>query len=124
MVVAVSRYHRQEEARHLAFARTLLPEEWARTSWHDRFAVRYIAPLVVRQMFEMMVHPGVYEVVGLPGWSTWRAANRTPTRVALRHRATRPVLAALLDGGVLREGRIPAAWRHLCAVDHNGQPES
>src|SRR5438309_196266 len=32
---AVNRYHRQEEARHLAFARMLLPEVWARAGWFE-----------------------------------------------------------------------------------------
>jgi hypothetical protein len=121
-VVAVSRYHRQEEARHLAFARTVLPEHWASATWHDRFAVRHIAPLLVRQMFDMMVHPGVYETVGLPAWSTWKAANQSPGRVALRYQATRPVLAAMVDTGVLKPGRIPRGWCSLCGVDKGGQP--
>ena len=29
MIKSVSKYHRQEEARHLAFARMLFPEQWA-----------------------------------------------------------------------------------------------
>ena len=118
----VNRYHRQEEARHLSFARTILPELWADATWHDRFAVRFIAPLVIKGMFETIVHPGVYAAAGLPTWQTWKAANQTPQRVAIRHDATRPVLKALLDGGVLKAGRIPKAWRDLCGVDRKGSP--
>ena len=118
----VNRYHRQEEARHLAFARTVLPEEWSRASWTDRFAVRHIAPLVIRDMFRLLVHPGVYETVGLPGWATWRAANRSPDRVALRHEATRPVLDAMLQAEVVAPGRVPRGWRQLCGVDADGAP--
>src|SRR5437588_6761165 len=44
-VAAVSRYHRQEEARHLAFARTTVGEHYRNTTWTDRFAVRHIVPL-------------------------------------------------------------------------------
>lgn len=121
-IVSVNRYHRQEEARHLAFARTVLPEHWALASWDDRFAVRHIAPVVIKGMFGLIVHPGVYEVVGLPGWKTWRAANANPIRVALRHEATRPVLSAMIDAGVLKPGRIPSRWRDLCGVDAAGQP--
>jgi P-aminobenzoate N-oxygenase AurF len=116
----VNRYHRQEEARHLAFARTVLPEEWHRASWTDRFAVRHVAPLVIRDMFRLLVHPGVYETVGLPGWATWRAANRSPERVALRHEATRPVLEAMLQAEVVTPGRVPRGWRDLCGVDAEG----
>jgi hypothetical protein len=121
-VVAVSRYHRQEEARHLAFARSTLPEHWAKATWHDRFAVRYIAPLLVRQMFDMMVHPGVYATVGLPTWATWKAANQTDGRAELRRAAARPVLAAMVDTGVLAPGRIPKGWRRLCGVNRRGTP--
>jgi hypothetical protein len=114
----------QKEARHLAFARTVLPEHWASARWHDRFAVHRIAPVVIQGMFEMMVHPGVYRTVGLPGWKTWRAANRTPQRVALRHEAARSVLGALLNAGVMRAGHIPRGWRRLCGVDAAGVPSA
>jgi hypothetical protein len=121
-IVSVNRYHRQEEARHLAFARVILPEIWEGARGDDRVAVRHLAPRLIHLIFMMLVHPGVYRTVGLPGWSTWWAANRTQQRVALRHTATRPVLASLIDAGVLQRGRIPRAWRQLCGVDRVGQP--
>src|SRR5213078_1730618 len=98
-------YHRAEEARHLAFARATLADQFAKASWTDRFAVRHVAPLVIGDMFRFLVHPGVYEAAGLPGWKTWKAANATPERVAVRHEATRPVLGALLDAGIVKPGR-------------------
>ncbi len=119
-LVQVNLYHRQEEARHLAFARTVLPEHWARSDWTDRFAVRHLAPWVVRAMFDLIVHPGVYQAAGLPRWGTWWAANRTPERVTLRVEATRPVLGAVLDAGIFRRGRVPGGWRRLCQVDTGG----
>jgi hypothetical protein len=118
----VNRYHRQEEARHLAFARVVLPEAWQRANRIDRFAVQRIAPLVIGGMFDTLVHPGVYETVGLPGWSTWKAANRSPKRVAVRHQATRPILKTLIDIGALRTGRIPKPWQRLCGVNRHGDP--
>jgi hypothetical protein len=118
----VNRYHRQEEARHLSFARTVLGEVWEQASFTDRFAVRFIAPVVIRGMFDTIVHPGVYRTVGLPARETWKAANRSPRRVGLRHEATRPVLGALLDAGVLRAGHLPRGWQHLCGVDRHGVP--
>ena len=118
----VNRYHRQEEARHLAFARIMLPEVWAKTTLTDRLAVKFVAPLIVGGMFDMLIHPGVYETVGLPGWETWKGANRSPKRVAIRHEATRGVLNALIDAEVLKPGRIPKGWRRLCGVDAQGQP--
>lgn len=114
VVRAINRYHRQEEARHLSFARAVLPEIWRTAAWHDRFAVRYIAPAVIKGMFETMVHPGVYATVGLPTWPTWKAANRSPKRIELRHASTQPVLKALVDAGVFPSAdRAPAAWRRL-----------
>lgn len=121
-LVQVSRYHRQEEARHLAFARTTLAEHWATAGWTDRFAVRHIASWLTWAMFDFLVHPGVYEVVGRPRWATWWAANRTPERAGLRYQATRSVLAAVLDAGLLRPGRLPSTWRRLCGVDRLGAP--
>jgi len=119
---AVNKYHRLEEARHLSFARAVLPEVWSRATWHDRYAVRRIAPLVIKGMFGTLVHPGVYAAIGLPAFKTWRAVHASPARVALRYEATRPVLQALVDGGVLTKGRIPKRWRNLCGVDRDGAP--
>ena len=121
-VRAVNKYHRLEEARHLSFARAMLPEIWAKASWHDKYAVRRIAPLVIKGMFETLVHPGVYESIGLPGWKTWRAVNASPERVAVRWQATRPVLTALVEAGVFDAKRIPKRWQSLCGVDRAGQP--
>lgn len=117
---AVNRYHRQEEARHLAFARLLLPEFWAHSSPRQRWAVRYGAPLVIHQMFAILIHPGVYETIGLPGWRTWRAVQRSELTIGLRHEATRPILAAARHAGAIT--RVPRGWRRLTGTDRSGQP--
>ena len=121
-LAAVNRYHRQEEARHLSFARAMLPELWAEASAAERWAIRTVLPLGIQQMFELLIHPGVYETVGLDGWETWKRVRATPERVALRHQASRPVLAALLDGGLLSQGRVPRQWQELCGVGPAGEP--
>jgi hypothetical protein len=118
----VNRYHRQEEARHLAFARMILPELVEKASFVDRMMVRHVAPLIAGGMFDAMVNPGVYKVVGLPSWKTWLAANRTPQRLELKHGALRPLLAAVIDAGAFSAGRVPAAWRKVCGVDKHGIP--
>src|SRR4051794_5412863 len=41
-------YHREEEARHLAFGRMLLPELWAKASRRERWMARRLAPLLAR----------------------------------------------------------------------------
>jgi hypothetical protein len=117
----VSRYHRQEEARHLSFARAMFAEVWADANWRDRFAVRHVAPFIVRDMFRFLVHPGVYGTVGLPTWDTWKAVNRTPERLAIRYEATRPVLKVLQGAGVFH-GDLPKAWQETCGVDAAGEP--
>jgi hypothetical protein len=111
----VNRYHRLEEARHLSFARAVFPETWERAGAVDRFLVRHLAPSIIRFMFDEMVHPGVYKMVGLPGMDTWRRANRTPRRRQIRFDATRPVLNVLREAGAFA-GRIPRGWRSLCGV--------
>lgn len=118
----VNRYHRAEEARHLAYARTVLPERWEQAGAVDRFLVRRVVPLLIRGMFDMMVHPGVYAAVGLPAFRTWRRANRTPFRVGLRHEATRPIVRTLLASDVFHRGRVPRPWRALAGVDAAGDP--
>ena len=122
-LASVNRYHRQEEARHLSFARTMLPEVWAGASRVERTVIRRIAPLVISDLFRFMVHPGVYSQVGLDPWATWKQVNKSPTRVQLRRVSTRPVLEALLNAGVLDRGDIPAAWQKLCGVNADGVPE-
>jgi len=119
---AVNRYHRQEEARHLAFARVILPELWKKANAIDRFMVKHVAPLLAAGMFNGIVNPGVYKVIGLPGWKTWRAANRTSQRIDLKHRALRPILATLMDAQAWAPGRVPPVWRRVCGVDRNGIP--
>lgn len=117
----VNRYHRQEEARHLSFAKAVLPEVWAEATRLDRFVVTHVAPRSIDQMFRFMVHPGVYAEIGLPAWDTWKAVNNTPQRTALRHEATRPVLDAVIDAGILKQNQIPKAWQQLCGVNRSGQ---
>ena len=121
MIKAVSKYHRQEEARHLAFARMLFPEQWAATGPIERFLVRYLGSRIAIAMFDTIVHPGVYGTVGLPTWATWRAVNRSAGRTALRHRALRPLLTPLLEAGAFVGGRVPRGWRIACGVDRAGR---
>ena len=116
----VNRYHRQEEARHLSFARMMLPEVWAAASREERTVVRRIAPLVIHDLFRFMVQPGVYAEVGLDAWSTWKRVNRCDNRVQLRRVSTRPVLDAVINAGILQRGAIPQAWQNLCGVDEHG----
>jgi hypothetical protein len=121
MIKSVSKYHRQEEARHLAFARLLFPEQWARAGVVERFLVRYLGSRIAIGMFDTIVHPGVYGTIGLPTWKTWRAVNRSADRTALRHRALRPLLTPLLDAGAFVGGRVPRGWRQAAGVDRHGR---
>lgn len=110
---AVNQYHRAEEARHLGFARAILPERWQASTRLDRWMVRHVVPRIIGGMFDMLIHPGVYEAVGLPGWRTWRRAKASPERIALRQEATRPILDALVAAEAFPEDRIPRPWRQL-----------
>ena len=122
MLAALNRYHRQEEARHLSFARLVLPEAWARAGRGERAAVKFVAPALIRLLWQNFVHPGVYAAAGLPTWSTWKAVQKLPRRIELRHEAIRPVLGALIDAGAIHRGRVPRPWRTLCGVDRFGAP--
>jgi hypothetical protein len=124
LLAAVNRYHRQEEARHLAFARIRLPEVWAGAPALDRALVRRLAPFIIQCQLEGLLHPGIYRAAGLPGWSTWRAVHRSEALTELRHEATRPILRELVGAGAFRRrgGRVTGAWRRLCGVDRSGRP--
>jgi hypothetical protein len=121
MIKAVSKYHRQEEARHLAFARLLFPEQWAAAGPFERFLIRYLGSRIAIGMFDTIVHPGVYGTIGLPTWKTWRAVNATAGRTAMRHRALRPLLNPLLDAKAFKGGRVPKGWRIAAGVDRRGR---
>jgi hypothetical protein len=114
-VRAVNTYHRQEEARHMSFARAVLPEVWERARPLDRWLTRHAAPVMIGIMFATLTHPGVYAAAGLPGRATWRATLTAGPRVQLRHDATRPVLKALQDAGAVGR-RVPRGWRRLCGL--------
>lgn len=110
----VNRYHRMEEARHLAFARALLPEVWQDTSMIERFIIRHFAPAIMAGVFDSLVHPGVYRVVGLPGWRTWNKVRKSSTRHNLRLESFRPVCDALRAAGAFgASGTVPRAWRQI-----------
>jgi len=120
----VNRYHRAEEARHLSFARTILPELLQDASAVERFVIRHAAPFVMAGIFDSMIHPGVYEVVGLPGWRTWNRARQTESRRQLRAESFRPVYTALVSAGAFgRRRRPPRAWRAACRLDSAGRPQ-
>jgi hypothetical protein len=109
----ISRYHRLEEARHLAFARMTVGEHHKHATWTDRFAVRWIVPLMTVFMFDMIVQPFVYRTVGLPSLRTWLQVRRQPERVALRRQVARAVLDGLIAANVLERGRVPVFWRRV-----------
>ena len=119
-LAAVNRYHRQEEARHLAYARIVLPDLWRSATPYQRYFINSIAPILVWTMFTTLVHPGVYERIGLPAMATWKQVNDSPTRIDLRRIATRPILKSLTNAGAIDGSRIPKGWRKLCGVTVDG----
>jgi hypothetical protein len=122
VLAAVNKYHRMEEARHLAFARLTVGELYKNAGWRERLRIKRVAPVMIGGLFDTFIHPGVYATVDLPTWKTWKAAKNTPARKAIKYAASRPILKALVDGGVFAKGSIPKGWRKLCGVDANGTP--
>jgi hypothetical protein len=122
LLAEVNRYHRQEEARHLAFARMRLPELQRSASRWERFRMRHTVPFGINELFDSMIDPGVYGTIGLPPMKTWLKANRSPRRLAMRYAACRPILESVIAAGFVEEGRVPRSWRRLCHVDRHGRP--
>ena len=122
LLAEVNRYHRQEEARHLAFARMRLPELRQEASRWERWRMKHTAPLGLRQLFDSMIDPGVYATVGLPPMRTWLKANRSARRRAMRYEACRPILAQVVAAGFFAGDRVPFLWRSLCGVERDGSP--
>ena len=104
MLVALNRYHRQEEARHLAFRRAPRSPRCgrapARCSARSSATSRHGSSTCCGRSSYI---PGVYAAAGLPALRTWRTVQRLPRRVALRHQAD----AARPRGHARRRG--PAA---------------
>src|SRR3954452_5128564 len=116
-------YHREEEARHLAFGRMLLPELWAKASRRQRWMARRVAPLLATLMVETQLsHPGLFTVIGLPPRRTAWKVNHSATQRALGAEAMRGVLKSLLIAAPEMRGRVPRGWRRLCQVDRTGTP--
>ena len=116
-------YHREEEARHLAFGRMLLPELWATASWRQKWMVRRVAPALVNLMMHtQLTHPGIYAAAGLPPRRTARRVMRSPDRRALKAEGMRGVLKSLLAAAPELDGRLPGGWRRICQVDRRGRP--
>jgi hypothetical protein len=108
-------YHREEEARHIAFARILLPELWRTASRRQRLLVTRVAPFLVDLMLEtQLFHPGIYEAAGLPARRTARAVRRSASYRQLRADAMQPVLKALLIAAPELGRRVPRGWRRIC----------
>ena len=102
MIKAVSKYHRQEEARHLAFARMLFPEQWAAAGRIERFLVRYLGSHIAIAMFDTIVHPGSTPPSASPhGGPGGRQPHRGPDRAA-------PPGPAPAAHAAARSRRIPA----------------
>jgi hypothetical protein len=119
----VNAYHREEEARHIAFAGILLPELWRRANRRQRFLVKRVAPILVDLMLEtQLFHPGIYEAAGLPGRRTARAVRRSASYRQLRAEAMRSVLKAWLNAAPELGTRVPHGWRRMCTVDRSGTP--
>jgi hypothetical protein len=115
-------YHREEEARHIAFAGILLPELWQRASHRDKWLVRRVAPLLVKLMVEtQLTHPGIYAAAGLPALRTHRAVLRSRNHRDLIAEAMRPVVKTLLASAPELQGRVPRGWRRICQVDRQGR---
>ena len=116
-------YHREEEARHLAFGRMLLPELWPTATRRERWMVRRVAPLLVRLMMEtQLTHPGIYAAAGLPARRTAWRVNHGANQRALVGEAMRGVLKTLLSAAPELNGRLPRGWRRMCQVDRHGNP--
>jgi hypothetical protein len=115
-------YHREEEARHIAFANILLPELWQRASRRDKWLVRRVAPFLVNLMMNtQLTHPGIYAAVGLPPLRTHRAVLHGDNHRNLMAEAMRPVLKTLLASAPEMQGRVPRGWRRMCRVDRQGR---
>lgn len=116
-------YHREEEARHLAFGRMLLPELWPAAGRRERWLVRRVAPLLVRLMMETeLTHPGIYAAAGLPPRRTAWQVNHGAARRNLVAEAMRGVLKTLLTAAPELTGHVPRGWRRMCQVDRHGAP--
>ena len=118
----VNRYHRQEEARHLAFARMLLPEVWHGPAGRPVAGVAR-GPVLIREMYENMIHAGVFAAVGLPGVPHLAGGPHHPGGSRSAPPPPRPVLDALIDAGAIERARSPGPGR-ACAASTRTAPRA
>jgi len=113
-------YHREEEARHLAFGRMLLPELWAAASWRERWLVRRVAPLLTNLMMNtQLTHPGIYAAAGLPGRRTARRVIRSADhRELMSWTAGCPAVG----GGCARSTGTADRWRQSPSARSSPSP--
>jgi hypothetical protein len=110
VAATMARIHVIEEARHVAFARTYLRDEWPRLDRLARSRGALLAPIYVKGTVESLTNPAVYRELGIRGG--WRAARSNPhhrQRVAGDLRRLTDLLAEL---GVINRWTRPA-WNAL-----------
>ena len=121
MIKAVSKYHRQEEARHLAFARMLFPEQWA-AAGPDR-ALPGPLPRLPHRHRDVRHHraPGRLRHRRPPHVED--LARRQPLRRPHGHAPPCPAPAPhpAPRGEVFEGGRVPRGWQLACGVDRHGR---
>jgi len=102
----VCRVHRTEEARHIHFAEALLRERYPRAPWVERMLVRYLGPVVISLIFDLLVSPSVYRRAGVTGsdyegWKCWWAARSCQHRSNLRRSAAASLVKLLGEVGAI-----------------------
>ena len=109
----MARLHVQEEARHVAFARTWLAEVWPTLGLLARLRATAQLPFVVRGIVDATVNPAVYAELDIPrGWLTARTNPRHHEHVV---RSLARLTDLLVELGIINGATRPA-WQALGLV--------
>ncbi|MDX5931934.1 diiron oxygenase [Acidiphilium acidophilum] len=101
-VLAITRLHSREEARHIAFARTMIARKTTTMPSWQKAATALMLREIMRQFLDTAFYPSprVYRAAGLDQPRARAAEARSnPHRIALRAQCAAPSRATLRDSG-------------------------
>jgi len=105
----VSKIHILEEARHRGYAHRYLEQNWPRVGKFARSMARRYGLLATRIIIWQMVHPAIYQNLGLPAESL-QMAKQNPHRARIRREMTAGLLEFLTAVDIVDE-KAASKWR-------------
>jgi hypothetical protein len=105
----LSKIHMLEEARHRGYAHQYLRQNWPRIGNFRRSMARRYGLLATMNIFWQLVHPDIYENLGLPADAA-KTAKNNPNRIRIRREMSADLVDFLTEIDIVDEKTAPK-WR-------------